>query len=170
MIFKTIVRKCLNALDRLKEWSNETKYKEPRKKVENSENKQERRIFSLWDFVDFQNDTQADHLVKVVGFEEFVDMDEIRRRIREVLQIEYKNERSLYPYIKTLADTGFLETSNVGGRRKWRKRELMFEIVTKKEATQTKETQIEKTMEEPHKMLELRWLEQRQNKTKKIEI
>lgn len=79
-------------------------------------------IHSLWDYIQFRENTQAHHLTTVIGFEEFVDMDEIRRRIQELFHIEYKNERSLYPYLKTLVDIGLFETIDVGGKRKWRKK------------------------------------------------
>jgi hypothetical protein len=93
-------------------------------------------VFSLWDYIVFRENSQADHLVRTIGFEEWVDMEEIRRRIRNLFGFEYKNERSLYPYAKTLVDTGFFEATSVGGKRKWRKKPLFFEIkVTQKGET-----------------------------------
>jgi len=89
-------------------------------------------IYSLWDFLSFSEHTQAFHLVNVIGFDEWIDMDEIRRRIKEIFNVEYKNERSLYPYIKTLVDIGFLEAINIGGRRKWRKKELLIKLSEEK--------------------------------------
>ncbi len=83
-------------------------------------------IHSIWDYLDFRENTQAHHLTSVIGFEELVDMDEVRRRIQEQFHIEYKNERSLYPYLKTLVDIGLFETVDVGGRRKWRKRAALI--------------------------------------------
>ncbi len=94
-------------------------------------------IHSIWDYLKFQENTQAFHLVNIVGFDEWVDMEEIRRRILELFNIEYKNERSLYPYLKTLTDIGFFETNNVGGRRKWRKKDLIFR--TKNKITESEE-------------------------------
>ena len=44
---------------------------------------------------------------------------------------EYKNDRSLYPYIKTLVDCGLVEVSNVGGKRKWRRKELLIIVKSK---------------------------------------
>lgn len=87
----------------------------------------EKTVYSLWDFIQFRENTQAFHLANTVGFDEWVDMTEIRRRIEEIFRVSYKNERSLYPYIKTLVDAGFFETSNIGGRMKWRKKELLFD-------------------------------------------
>ncbi len=89
-------------------------------------------IHSIWDYLKFQDHTQAHHLVNIIGFDEWVPMDEIRRRVRDLFSVEYKNERSLYPYIKTLVDIGLMETSNVGGKRKWRKKDLMIKIKVKK--------------------------------------
>jgi len=89
-------------------------------------------IHSIWDYLKFHDHTQAHHLVNVVGFDEWVSMDEIRRRVGDLFSVEYKNERSLYPYIKTLVDIGLMETSNVGGKRKWRKKDLMIKLKGKK--------------------------------------
>lgn len=85
-------------------------------------------IVSIWDLIDFKESTQAFHLSQVIGFDEWIDMEEIRRRIAEVFGIQYKNERSLYPHLKTLCDLGFFETTDVGGKRKWRKRDLLVNL------------------------------------------
>lgn len=106
-----------------------------------NELKIEKSIHSLWDFLVFQENTQAYHIVNVVGFDEWVDMEEIRRRIKEIFNVEYLNERSLYPYIKTLVDIGFLETINVGGRRKWKKRELLIEVTETDRKTEKGKTE-----------------------------
>ena len=91
-------------------------------------------IHSIWDFLQFNENTQAAHLSSVIRFDEWVSMDEIRRRIWELFQIDYKNERSLYPYLKTMVDIGLIETSNIGGKRKWRKRDLLIKIEKKKKS------------------------------------
>lgn len=91
-------------------------------------------IHSVWDYLRFQEHTQAFHITNVVGFDEWVAMDEIRRRVTDLFNVSYKNERSLYPYIKTLVDIGLMETSNVGGKRKWRKKDLMIKIKVSKKA------------------------------------
>jgi hypothetical protein len=88
---------------------------------------------SIWNFLDIKENTQAFHLKEVIGFEEWVDMEEIRRRIFELFGIQYKNERSLYPHLKTLVDLGLFETTDVGGRRKWRKKDQYLKIKAKKE-------------------------------------
>ena len=90
-------------------------------------------ILSIWDTLHFKENTQAYHLNSVIGFEEWVDMEEIRRRILELFGAEYKNFRSLYPYLKTMGDIGLMETSNVGGRRKWRKVALLIPIKKEQE-------------------------------------
>lgn len=88
---------------------------------------------SIWNFLEIKENTQAFHLKEVIGFEEWVDMEEIRRRILELFGIEYKNARSLYPHLKTLVDLGLFETTDVGGRRKWRKKDWFLKIKAKKE-------------------------------------
>ena len=89
-------------------------------------------IISIWDVLDSQEHTQAHHLISVIPFDEWVSMDEIRRRIWDIFQIEYQNDRSLYPYLKTMVDLGLIETSNIGGRRKWRKKDLLIKKNEKK--------------------------------------
>ena len=91
-------------------------------------------VYNLWDYLEFQPNTQAYYLSKVLGFEEWVSMDEIRRRIQELFGISYKNEKSLYAYIKTLVDCGLLETTNAGGKRSWRKKDLLIRIKRKKQS------------------------------------
>ncbi|PIN99111.1 MAG: hypothetical protein COT90_01145 [Candidatus Diapherotrites archaeon CG10_big_fil_rev_8_21_14_0_10_31_34] len=88
-------------------------------------------IYSLWDYINPLENTQAHHILSVIGFDEWVPMDEIKRRIRELFSIEYKNDRSLYPYIKTMVDVGLLESINAGGKRKWRKRDLIIKVKEK---------------------------------------
>ena len=85
-------------------------------------------LHSVWDYIKLTENTQAAHISAVVGFDEWVSMEEILRRIKEVFRVEYKNDRSLYPYIKTLVDVGLLETSNVGGRKKWRKKDVLIKL------------------------------------------
>jgi len=100
-------------------------------------------IHSIWDHLKFVENTQAFHLVSVIGFEEWVSMDEIMRRVKELFNTEYQNERSLYPYIKTLVDCGLFEVSNVGGKRKWRKKELLIALKQlKKKAEVAREIQV----------------------------
>ena len=95
-------------------------------------NQKKIKIASIWDYLAFNENTQAAHLASVIRFDEWVSMDEIRRRIWDLFQIDYKNERSLYPYLKTMVDLGLIETSNIGGKRKWRKKDLLIKIDKKK--------------------------------------
>lgn len=102
---------------------------------ETTKNK-EVRILSVWDVLKFNDNTQAFHLSSVIRFDEWVTMDEIRRRIFELFQIDYQNERSLYPYLKTLVDIGLIESTNIGGKRKWRKKDLLIKIEKEEEEKQ----------------------------------
>jgi len=116
----------------------EKKQKEPDKKEkiygENEEiTEKTAKIMSIWDIIKCNEHTQAHHLVSVIPFDEWIDMNEIKRRIWDLFQIEYKNDRSLYPYLKTMVDLGLIETSNIGGKRKWRKKDLLVKIDQKKE-------------------------------------
>lgn len=89
-------------------------------------------IHSLWDYLKFKENTQAFHISGVMGFEEWISMEEIMRRIRELFGVEYRNCRSLYPYLKTLVDCGLFECLDVGGTRKWRKKDLIIKIKEEK--------------------------------------
>jgi len=90
-------------------------------------------IHSIWDYIKMNEHTQASHIASVLGFDEWISMDEILRRIREIFGMDYKNDRSLYPYIKTLVDVGLVETSSVGGKKKWRKKDVLIKIKVQKE-------------------------------------
>ncbi len=134
MIFKRIIGGLFSGFERLKRWSQDEEivYSEP-------EEETGKEVRSLWDFLAFKENTQAFHLVNVIGFDEWADMEEIRRRIKEIFSIEYKNEKSLYPYLKTLTDIHLIESTNIGGRRKWRKKGLLFEIENEKGKADKKE-------------------------------
>ncbi|MAG18271.1 MAG: hypothetical protein CL944_02235 [Candidatus Diapherotrites archaeon] len=90
-------------------------------------------IHSVWDYIKLNDNSQASHIAAILGFDEWITMDEILRRIRELFGMDYKNDRSLYPYIKTLVDIGLVETNNVGGKKKWRKRDILIKLEGKKE-------------------------------------
>ncbi len=85
-------------------------------------------VDDLWNYIDPLKNTQAYHVISVIGFEEWVDMQTVKDRIKQLFFIEYKNEKSLYPYIKTLVDIGLLETNSIGGKRQWKKREILISI------------------------------------------
>ena len=96
-------------------------------------------VHSIWDYISFTAHSQAFHICNVLGFEEWVSMDEILRRVKELFGAKYQNERSLYPYIKTLVDCNLLEASGFGGKKHWRKRELLIKIEEKKQTTEKKQ-------------------------------
>ena len=104
-----------------------------------SEPKKRTEIRSIWDFLQFNEHTQAFHLASVIRFDEWATMDEIRRRIFELFQTDYENERSLYPYLKTMVDIGLIESNSIGGKRKWRKKDLLVKL-EKEEKEEKKET------------------------------
>ena len=97
-------------------------------------------VHSLWDYIKFNAQSQAFHICNVLGFEEWVSMDEILRRVKEMFGVNYKNERSLYPYIKTLVDCGLLESSGFTGKKHWRKRDLIIKIEEKEITNPIKQT------------------------------
>jgi len=114
-----------------------------------SETKKKIEVRSIWDFLQFNEHTQAFHLASVIRFDEWATMDEVRRRIFELFQIDYENERSLYPYLKTMVDIGLIETSNIGGRRKWRKKDLLIKIERDEKEAEKQEIQAEKAQIQP---------------------
>ncbi len=109
---------------------------------EAEESEETEEIHSLWDYLKFLENTQAFHLRAVIGFNEWADMDEIKRRIKEIFGVEYKNEKSLYPYVKTMVDIGLIESINIGGRRKWRKKELLIKLKKRKKPEEEKEKEL----------------------------
>lgn len=115
ILFKTKTKKI----------ENENKTYEEKKELEIEE------IHSIWDYLKIIENTQAAHILSVVGFEEWIPMDEILRRIKEIFGVDYKNKRSLYPHVKTLVDIGLLETISIGDKKKWRKKEILIKIKTK---------------------------------------
>lgn len=143
MIIKKVVRKMIMLTDKIKNWANE---KDTKLIYQQHITEEPAEIHSLWDFLSFTDNTQAYHIVNVLGFDEWTDMEEIRRRIKELFGVEYKNERSLYPYLKTLVDINIVETISAGGRRKWRKKEKLFEIKKEEEKQKTKEKTKEKAL------------------------
>lgn len=87
----------------------------------------------IWEYIVPKENTQAQHILSVVIQEDWFDMDQIRDKIKNLFLIEYKHEKSLYPYIKTLVDIGLLETTSVGGKRKWKKKNLAIKTKSFKE-------------------------------------
>lgn len=109
-----------------------------------SEQKKTITIKSIWDFLQFNEHTQAFHLASVIRFDEWATMDEIRRRIFELFQVDYENERSLYPYLKTMVDIGLIETNSIGGKRKWRKKDMLVKIESEEKEAKKEEILTEK--------------------------
>jgi len=117
----------------------EERITEPKKSIHNTpEELEEVVVDDLWNYIDPMKNTQAYHIISVVGFEEWADMQTIKDRVKQMFFIEYKNEKSLYPYIKTLVDIGLLETNAVGGKRQWKKREILINIKKEKAMLTTK--------------------------------
>ncbi len=126
MPLKRLIRRIFRLFKRVDQWSQEPKDRSIY--VEPEEAEETQTLLSVWDILRFRDNTQAYHLNGVLGFDEWVDMEEVRRRIYEIFGVEYKNFRSLYPYLKTLVDLGLMETTSVGGRRKWRKVALLVSV------------------------------------------
>ena len=124
-----LFRSFIEIFKRLELWSSEEQekvYFQPARPAGGLEE-----IHSIWDYIKFKENTQAFHISRVLGFEEWVDMVELRRRIKDVFGVEYKNERSLYPYVKTMDDLGLMESTNAGGRRQWRKKDILIKMAGK---------------------------------------
>lgn len=130
---KSVVRAIIRFIRKISEWAGEEE-RTIYLSEEQAPGATGAQLHSIWDYLIFNENTQAAHLQKVVGFEEWVDMGEIMRRIREVFGVDYKNERSLYPYIKTLVDSGLFEATNTGGRRRWRKKDLVIRVAQEHKA------------------------------------
>jgi len=119
------VKKIIFKKEIISNQSNNSIYKKENEEIEE--------IHSVWDYLSLLDNSQASHLSAVLSFEEWISMDEILRRIRDIFHMDYKNIRSLYPYIKTLVDVGIVETSNVGGKKRWRKKDILIKLQGKKE-------------------------------------
>jgi len=132
MVFKRFVRSIIGLFRKAEDWSSQSEEKVYSVK-EGEQTPTIDEIYSVWDYLKFKPNTQAFHLSSVLGFDEWVDMNEIRRRIKEIFGAEYKNERSLYPYLKTLTDIGLMESNSVGGRKQWRKQDLLIKVDKKTE-------------------------------------
>lgn len=104
--------------------------------------KRQMEIHSIWDFLRLNENTQVTYLTSVIRFDEWVTMNEIRQRIADLFHVNYQNERSLYPYLKTMVDLGLMEINNVGGKRKWRKRDLLIKLEQKKKSEEEEEEEL----------------------------
>tara|TARA_Y100000310_G_scaffold334097_1_gene413038 strand:- start:12662 stop:13105 length:444 start_codon:yes stop_codon:yes gene_type:complete len=146
MVGKGMIRALFGIIKRIEYWSSNSAdnsiYVE-----EDASAEEIQEIISVWDTLSFNENTQAHHLNNVIGFDEWVDMEEVRRRILELFGMEYKNFRSLYPYLKTLVDIGLMETTSVGGRRKWRKIALLAQAKKEDKMPEKKPILIKKKKE-----------------------
>ena len=140
-MIKNFFRSVFRSLRGLQAWAEEgTKNETPMRKEHTQTNNQititsevpiekKYRIINLWDYLVFNENTQANHITKKLNYEEWNTMEEILRRVKELFVIEYLNDRSLYPYIKTLVDTGLLEVNMSGGKMRWKKKGLLVSII-----------------------------------------
>ena len=142
-MLKLIVRTLFSGMDRLKQWveyqpTTERAQKATNGKTNNQftiQSEQNRakvaprfKVVNLWEYLKFREGTQAHHIIQTLDFEEWTPMEEILRRVNELFGIHYQNERSLYPYLKTLVDSGLLEASVVGGKMRWKKKSLLVTV------------------------------------------
>lgn len=79
------------------------------------------KINTIWDVIKPKENTQAEHIINCLLDDQWMDMDELKQRIKLQYNIEYQNEKSLYPYIKTLTDINLVKLNNTGKKRTWKK-------------------------------------------------
>ncbi|MBS8122188.1 hypothetical protein [Candidatus Vampirococcus lugosii] len=82
---------------------------------------------TIWDILKIKENTQADHIIRSIPSDRWINMDEIKQNIKLEFNIEYKNEKSLYPYLKTLTDINLIKVNNTGKRRTWKKNVIIIE-------------------------------------------
>ncbi len=157
-MIKLLLRSVFRAVNTLQKWVEDPQANEGNPKRESlkltelSENNGLRtppnryRMINVWDHLTFKEGTQAHHITRVLDYEEWVGMEEVLRRVNELFGITYQNERSLYPYLKTLVDAGLLEANMVGGKMRWRKKNL---IISVKELIEEEEREITPPLHAP---------------------
>ncbi len=84
-------------------------------------------INTIWDILKIKENTQAEHIIKSTPADKWVTMDEIRHNIKIQFNVEYINEKSLYPYLKTLVDINLIKMNNIGKKRTWKKNIIVIE-------------------------------------------
>jgi len=84
-------------------------------------------INTIWDILKIKENTQAEHIIKSTPADKWVTMDEIRHNIKMQFNVEYINEKSLYPYLKTLVDINLIKMNNIGKKRTWKKNIIVIE-------------------------------------------
>ncbi len=142
-MFKRIVRSVFRSLKSIQDWAEgergtESTYNNEPINSHQTLNKSvntpmereiaQHKVINVWDYLTFREGTQAFHITKALDFEEWVTMEEILNRVNELFGARYQNERSLYPYLKTLVDAGLLEASMLGGKMRWRKKSMLHAI------------------------------------------
>lgn len=84
-------------------------------------------INTIWDIIKARENTQAEHIINCLPDDEWVDMVDLKNRIKLQYNVEYQNEKSLYPYIKTLTDINLVKVNNSGKKRTWKKNIIIIE-------------------------------------------
>ncbi|MDD3178075.1 MAG: hypothetical protein PHR26_00990 [Candidatus ainarchaeum sp.] len=82
---------------------------------------------TIWDIIKIKENTQAEHIIKSIPSDNWTTMDELRQNIKLEFGIEYKNEKSLYPYLKTLTDINLIKVNNTGKKRTWKKNIIILD-------------------------------------------
>jgi len=85
------------------------------------------KINTIWDVIKIKENTQAEHIINCLVEDQWIDMEELKQRIKLQYNIEYQNEKSLYPYIKTLTDINLIKHNNAGKKRTWKKNIVLIE-------------------------------------------
>ena len=85
------------------------------------------KINTIWDVIKPKENTQAEHIINCLLDDQWIDMDELKQRIKLQYNIEYQNEKSLYPYIKTLTDINLVKLNNTGKKRTWKKNVIFID-------------------------------------------
>lgn len=84
-------------------------------------------INTIWDIIKARENTQAEHIINCLPDDEWIDMVDLKNRIKLQYNVEYQNEKSLYPYIKTLTDINLVKVNNSGKKRTWKKNIIIIE-------------------------------------------
>jgi len=106
---------------KLKYLNNKNNIVEDNIRTANVENLTINQLNTIWDIIKIKENTQAEHLIRSVSSDKWVTMDEIRHNIKLHFNIEYSNDKSLYPYLKTLTDINLIKVNNTGKKRTWKK-------------------------------------------------
>ncbi|HPC10436.1 MAG TPA: hypothetical protein PLN85_05150 [archaeon] len=90
-------------------------------------------ITTIWDILKIKENTQAEHIIKSIPTDRWIDMDEIKHNIKLQFNVEYLNDKSLYPYLKTLTDINLIKINNTGKKRTWKKNIIIINTNNEKE-------------------------------------